>query len=140
MIEYARKKNGRPPVQRRLVRVPPSGSGCDNRPSELSRALQQSTLLRRLRVERGLSQLELAERANMSVEAISALALENDQLRALREISRLAPRTIARNTSAPTPTDAAAQNLPLNLTSFVGRETEISEIFLSIAPRCFSCP
>jgi DNA-binding XRE family transcriptional regulator len=154
MIEYARKKNGRPPVQRRLVRVPPSRSGCDNRPSERSRALKQSgvgtenlggvvdfgTLLRRLRVERGLSQLELAERANMSVEAISALALENDQLRALREISRLAPRTIARNTSAPTPTDAAAQNLPLNLTSFVGRETEVSEIFLSIAPRCLSCP
>jgi predicted ATPase/DNA-binding XRE family transcriptional regulator len=121
-----------------------SGVGTEN----LAGDVDFGTHLRRLRVERGLSQLELAERANMSVEAISALergvrkrpqagtvdllgaalALENDQLRALREKSRLAPRTIARNTSAPMPTDAAAHNLPLNLTSFVGRETEISEI------------
>jgi predicted ATPase/DNA-binding XRE family transcriptional regulator len=106
------------------------------------------THLRRLRVARGLSQLELAELANMSVEAISALergvrkrpqagtvdllatalALEEDQMRALREASRSAPRAGARATSVATPVDAATTNLPLNLTSFVGRETEIAEI------------
>ncbi len=111
-------------------------------------AVDFGTHLRRLRVERGLSQLELAERANMSVEAISALergvrkrpqagtvdllgaalALDHDQLRALREVSRSAPRAVARATPAAAATDAASNNLPLNLTSFVGRETEIAEI------------
>lgn len=111
-------------------------------------AVDFGTHLRRLRVERGLSQLELAERANMSVEAISALergvrkrpqagtvdllgaalALDHDQLRTLRELSRSAPRAVARATPAAAATDAASNNLPLNLTSFVGRETEIAEI------------
>ncbi len=106
------------------------------------------THLRRLRVERGFSQLELAERANMSVEAISALergvrkrpqagtvellgtalALDDGQMRALREVSRSAPRAVAHATSAVTSADAARSVLPLNLTSFVGRQTEIAEI------------
>jgi predicted ATPase/DNA-binding XRE family transcriptional regulator len=106
-----------------------------------------ATFLRRLRIERKLSQSELAERAKMSVEAISALergfrkrpqagtvdllgaalALDTDQMQVLRESSRAAPRAPARK-AAPHPSDAGPNNLPLNLTSFVGRETEIAEI------------
>jgi predicted ATPase len=58
----------------------------------------------------------------------TALGLDNDQMRALRELSRLAPRTYARATPATMPADAAANNLPLSLTSFVGRDREIAEI------------
>jgi predicted ATPase/DNA-binding XRE family transcriptional regulator len=107
------------------------------------------TYLRRLRMEQDLSQSELAERANMSVEAISALergvrkrpqagtvdllvtalALDRDQSSALRELARAAPRALARKTSATIPpADAGPHNLPLSLTSFVGRETELAEI------------
>ena len=128
-------------------------SGADT--EKLAGVVDFGTHLRRLRVERGLSQLELAERANISVEAISALergvrkrpqagtvdllgnalALDNDQMRALRELSRSAPRTVARGTFAAVSTDTGAHNLPLNLTSFVGRETEIAEIAEAIEER-----
>ena len=105
------------------------------------------TYLRRLRIEQQLSQSELAERAKMSVEAISALergvrkrpqagtvdllcaalGLDSDRMRALRELSRLAPRSVAR-VAADATTATFQNNLPLNLTSFVGRETELAEI------------
>jgi predicted ATPase/transcriptional regulator with XRE-family HTH domain len=99
-------------------------------------------------MERTLSQSELAEHANMSVETISALergfrkrpqagtvdllgaalALDKDQMRALRDLSRAAPRAIARSTSPASPSEPGANNLPLQLTSFVGRETEVAQI------------
>jgi predicted ATPase/transcriptional regulator with XRE-family HTH domain len=105
------------------------------------------TYLRRLRVDQKLSQSELAERANMSVEAISALergvrkrpqagtvdllaaalALDGAQSRALRDVSRQASRTLVRETVAATPS-VVPNNLPLSLTSFVGRETDLVQI------------
>jgi predicted ATPase/transcriptional regulator with XRE-family HTH domain len=111
--------------------------------------------LRDLRIEQKLSQSELAERASMSVEAISALergfrkrpqagtidllsaalALDRDRLLTFRDLSRAAPRAIARVVSAASPSEGGANNLPLPLTSFIGRENEVAAIVDCVASR-----
>ncbi len=103
-------------------------------------------LLRRMRVARQLSQTELAERANVSVEAVSALergarkrphagtidllgealGLDDEAMRALRKAAR--PVVL----DEPTPTTRAKHNLPSQPTSFVGREREIAEILAAL--------
>ena len=106
-------------------------------------------LLRRYRLAAGLSQEALAERARMSTNGIGALergyrrtpqretlallagalALNDEQrgefeAAAARSVS-LRPRGLGH--SGPW-ADGAIANLPLALTSFVGRETELDEI------------
>ena len=109
-------------------------------------------LLRRYRLAAGLSQQALAERARISTEGIGALergirrtpqretlallaealVLSADQRRAF-ESAAARPRLLrpgdgrASITAGPWP-DAAASNLSLSLTSFVGREAELGEI------------
>jgi predicted ATPase/DNA-binding XRE family transcriptional regulator len=110
-------------------------------------------LLKRLRVERRLSQEELAERAKLSVAAISALergsrqspyrssvdlladglgvdAEARAQLYASAEQWRKARplpiRSAAASTGATAP--STPNNLPLQLTSFIGRDREVAEI------------
>jgi predicted ATPase/DNA-binding XRE family transcriptional regulator len=112
------------------------------------------TLLRRLRLEAGLSQEALAERARMSVVTVGALergvrrAPYRDTVALLAEALGLGPEERAQlesaaarpqrpkpaaadaaSIAAPVP-EAAAQpnNLPLALTNFVGRETELAEL------------
>ena len=111
-------------------------------------------LLRRLRLERRLSQEELAERAKMSVAAISALergsrqspyrssvdlladglGIDHEartQLHALAEQWRkartLPSRSVDSSASAP-PAPKTPNNLPLQLTSFIGRSQEVDEV------------
>jgi non-specific serine/threonine protein kinase len=111
-------------------------------------------LLKRLRLERRLSQEELAERAKMSVAAISALERGSRQspyrssvdlladglgidcearteLHALAEQWRKA-RTLPRRSVDPSssrpPSQKTPNNLPLQLTSFIGRNREVDEV------------
>ncbi len=107
------------------------------------------TLLRHYRLAAGLSQEALAERARMSTQGISALergyrrtpqretlallvgALAlNDEQRGTFEAT--AARTVLLGRCAPVTVgpwaDGATANLPLALTSFVGREAELGEI------------
>ena len=105
-------------------------------------------LLLRLRLEAQLSQEALAERARMSVDAISALergtrrrprfdtvALLAAALRlddgARRAFEAAARPPFPANTAAAVPQAAHApanNNLPVSLSSFVGREIELGEI------------
>ncbi|HEX8919240.1 MAG TPA: tetratricopeptide repeat protein [Chloroflexota bacterium] len=110
------------------------------------------TLLKRYRIAAGLTQEELAERARLSVRAVSdlergarrspyrdtvqqlaeALALDDDQRLALGAAARgradsaelPAGDLVAREPSAPLP----PANLPSEPTSFIGREREIAAI------------
>lgn len=107
------------------------------------------TLLRRYRLAAGLSQEALAERARMSSDGISALerghrrtpqretlallagalALSEEQRREFETAAVRAPivRRGGPVTVGPWP-DVVAADLPLSLTSFVGRENELAEI------------
>ncbi len=108
------------------------------------------TLLRRYRMAAGLSQEALAERARISANGLSALErgvrrtpqretlallvkaleLSSEQRRDLEAaaVRPALPRSgRASVTAGPWP-EAATSNLPLSLTSFVGRETELEEI------------
>jgi transcriptional regulator with XRE-family HTH domain len=93
-------------------------------------------LLRRYRLAAGLSQEALAERARMSSEGISALERgyrrtpQRDTLALLAEALELDTQDRAEFETAARPmyepVDSSA--LPLELTNFIGRATEISEI------------
>lgn len=103
-------------------------------------------LLRQFRMAAGFSQEHLAERAHISVEAVSALergarraphretitllakglALSDRQHAELEEVANRA-RGRARPDQS-TGTERPAQNLPARLTSFVGREAEIATL------------
>jgi predicted ATPase/transcriptional regulator with XRE-family HTH domain len=107
------------------------------------------TLLRCYRLGAGLSQEALAERARMSANGIGslergsrrspqretlalladALALTDEQREAFEVAARSGPRRLGRvsNTAGPWP-DAWTSSLPLALTSFVGRKTELVDI------------
>jgi predicted ATPase/transcriptional regulator with XRE-family HTH domain len=110
-----------------------------------------STLLKRFRTQAGLSQQMLADRAVISVQAISALergsrkvpyrytleriaeALElSEEARLELELSARRARGLRLGESAPAP----AHNLPRQLTSFLGREEVVKEVvaLLSRAP------
>ncbi len=110
-----------------------------------------SSLLKRLRTQAGLSQQMLADRAVISVQAISALergsrkvpyrytleriaeALElSEEARAELELSARRARGLRLGEAAPAP----AHNLPRQLTSFLGREEVVKEVvaLLSQAP------
>ena len=120
---------------------------------------QFGTLLRRLRLEAGLTQQELAEQAKLSVEAISQLergtrtrphrntiallaealglsAQDAALLESAADISRNVAQRMRRaavNSSVlrlvrPDEKSAVPHNLPLQLTSFVGRERDCPEI------------
>ena len=106
------------------------------------------TLLRHLRLEAGLSQEALAERARMSVVTVGALergvrrAPYRDTVALLAEALDLGPRERASLESAAVrpqrprglPADAPQpSNLPLYLTTFVGREAEIAELAALLA-------
>jgi predicted ATPase/DNA-binding XRE family transcriptional regulator len=98
------------------------------------------TLLRRHRLAAGLSQEALAERAGLSARAVRALeggqrrAPHPHTVRQLARALRLAPADRARLEAAvarrlaPAPPDPAATNLPLTLTSFIGRAAELAEV------------
>ncbi len=113
-------------------------------------------LLRRLRVEAGLTQEVLAERAGLSVNAISALergtrqAPHRDTVQLLADALTLQPETRAalgaaasRPRTANTPAASrvvpaaspapAGPSLPASLTSFVGRERELATVCSLIA-------
>ncbi|MBV9647555.1 MAG: helix-turn-helix domain-containing protein [Candidatus Eremiobacteraeota bacterium] len=100
------------------------------------------SLLKRLRLSAGLSQEELAECARLSVEAISAyergtrrapyrdtVELLADAL-AVTEPTRALMQQLADRRRGPAagPFGKRRENLPLAVTSFVGREREIREI------------
>lgn len=114
-------------------------------------------LLKRLRIERRLSQEELAERAKMSVAAISALergsrqspyrssvdlladglGIDHEartQLHALAEQSRkaraLPSRSVGRSAGS---LDSRPNNLPSQISTFIGRESEIQQLGFLIA-------
>ncbi len=121
-----------------------------------SKADDFGTLLRRFRIDAGLGQEALAERARLSVNAISALergvrrapqrdtvhllvrglGLEGAERRALeraadaaREPGRPRVRVETRGAVAASPSlRTFPNNLPRRLTSFVGRDTAIAEI------------
>lgn len=110
------------------------------------------TLLRRHRLEAGLSQEDLAERARISAAGIGALergdrrtpqretltllanALGLDPKRREAFEAAARPRGLLRSGRGSVATKpwcvAPSSNLPLTLTSFVGRETELAEIAL----------
>ncbi|HEY1882876.1 MAG TPA: helix-turn-helix domain-containing protein [Candidatus Cybelea sp.] len=108
-------------------------------------ALDFGVLLRHHRLAAGLSQEALAERARMSADGISALerghrrtpqretltllagalTLTDEQRRAF---AAAAARSGARRHGAATPSPEGGSNLPLALTSFVGRKKELDEI------------
>jgi len=110
-------------------------------------------LLKHFRVAAGLSQEALAERARMSAHAISSLergarrAPYRDTVALLQDALALAPADRARLDAAAeggrkrtprvdadaAPVDATADNLPAQLTSFVGRESEVAEIVALLA-------
>ncbi|MBV8373233.1 MAG: helix-turn-helix transcriptional regulator, partial [Candidatus Eremiobacteraeota bacterium] len=121
--------------------VPAEPSGLTLRdPSE---GAELAALLKKFRVQAGLSQQALADRALISVQAISALergyrkapyraTLERiaDAL-ALSEQARQALEHSAHRTRAPRPDDddrPPAHNLPRQLTSFLGRDEVVAEI------------
>ncbi|HEV3091836.1 MAG TPA: helix-turn-helix domain-containing protein [Candidatus Cybelea sp.] len=106
-------------------------------------------LLRQHRIAAGLSQEALAERARMSADGISALerghrrtpqretlvllagalALDDEQRRAFAlAANRSRLRRGAGSAAEPGRLNGALSNLPLSLTSFVGRERELAEI------------
>ncbi len=106
------------------------------------------TLLRRYRLAAGLSQEALAERARMSTEGVSALergyrrtpqretlallvralALDDEQ-RAEFEATATPSRALRGREGAAGPwSGTGISNLPLSLTSFVGREVELDEV------------
>jgi predicted ATPase/transcriptional regulator with XRE-family HTH domain len=121
-----------------------------------SKASDFGTLLRRFRIDAGLGQEALAERARLSVNAISALergvrrapqrdtvnllvrglGLEGAERRALeraadaaREPGRPRVRVETRAVVAPSPSlREFPNNLPRRLTSFVGRDAAVAEI------------
>ncbi|MGH2387840.1 MAG: ATP-binding protein, partial [Chloroflexota bacterium] len=97
-------------------------------------------LLKRHRAAAGLTQLELSEQAHLSVDAVSALergvnqwphrdtvALLADAL-ALKEDERAALSAAARPPNRRAPQSAHPCNLPLALTSFIGREQELATV------------
>ena len=107
-------------------------------------------LLRRYRLAAGLSQEQLAERAKISPNGISALErgyrrnpqretvallagalmLSDDQRKEIEAAARAgAPRRIGGNLSLiGRPRDSIASNLPQSLTSFVGRDNDVAEV------------
>lgn len=106
-------------------------------------------LLRRHRLAAGLSQEALAERARLSANGIGALergyrrspqretlalligalGLDDEQRRELEAAATrtFAPHRTARVTVGPQP-DVTMTNLPLSVTSFVGRDREMAEV------------
>jgi predicted ATPase/DNA-binding XRE family transcriptional regulator len=118
-------------------------------------------LLRRYRIAAGLSQEELAERAGMSANGVGALergyrrgpqrdtlellvealGLSAEQRRALAAAAARpsVPRRRADTsvTQGPWPAAPAAAALPLALTSFIGRTTELAEIEQLLRDRRF---
>jgi transcriptional regulator with XRE-family HTH domain len=91
-------------------------------------------LLRRHRVAAGLTQEALAEWTGLSVRAISDLergvkrAPRVATLRRLADALGLAPVPAAILAAAARPAAAPGHNLPLQLTSFVGRERELAAV------------
>jgi non-specific serine/threonine protein kinase len=105
------------------------------------------TLLKRYRVAAGLTQEALAERAHMSARAISdlergarrvpyretvallaaALDLPAPEQAAFAAAARRPPRALATDRDEPAG-GTVPDNLPLQLTSFVGREREMAEV------------
>jgi predicted ATPase/DNA-binding XRE family transcriptional regulator len=112
-------------------------------PDEGSAALELASLLKTLRVQAGLSQQMLADKALVSVQAVSALergyrkvpypktlarladalALAPDARAALEEAARRARGLRLQEQDAP-----PAHNLPRQLTSFLGRDDVVAEI------------
>ena len=108
------------------------------------------TLLRRYRIEAGLSQEQLAERARLSLHGISALergfrrtpqpdtvallagalALDDQQRAALESAAARStlPRRRSENVTLGPWLEPAPSKLPLSLTSFIGRAAELEEI------------
>ncbi len=108
------------------------------------------TLLRRYRIEAGLSQEQLAERARLSFHGVSALergfrrtpqpetiallagalALDDHQRAALETAAARStlPRRRSENVTVGPWLEAAPSKLPLSLTSFIGRDAELEEI------------
>jgi predicted ATPase/DNA-binding XRE family transcriptional regulator len=108
------------------------------------------TLLRRYRIEAGLSQEQLAGRARLSFHGISALergfrrtpqpdtvallaaalALDDEQRAALEMAAARStlPRRRNENVTLGPWLEAAPSKLPLSLTSFIGRDAELEEI------------
>jgi non-specific serine/threonine protein kinase len=99
-------------------------------------------LLRQHRLEAGLTQEALAERAGLSVHGIQklerdvtrpypdtvqrlllALQISVDDQANLRKVARAAPRARVLG-----PADSASHNLPISVTSFIGREQELLEV------------
>ena len=116
-------------------------------------------LLRKRRIDAGLSQEQLAERARISVQAVSALergarlapradtlallatslALEGSVLTEFEATARTAvPTKIRRNGGTAAPFDPAARRgLPEFDTTFVGRERDVAEVVAALATgRC----
>ena len=102
-----------------------------------------SDLLRRHRLAAGLTQDALAERAGLSVHGVQklergvthphrdtvqrllvALQLSVDEEAELRKVAGAAPRPAR----VPAGADAAQHNLPIPLTSFIGRDHEVVEV------------
>ncbi|MGC2651425.1 MAG: helix-turn-helix domain-containing protein, partial [Candidatus Cybelea sp.] len=132
--------------------VPNGGANFTTTVEDEARAASSSefgTLLRRHRLAAGLSQEALAERARMSTNGIGALergyrrtpqrdtlallcgalALNDEQRSEFEAATRSGSRR--RIGSAPREgpwLDTVVSNLPLSLTSFVGRETELDDI------------
>ncbi|MBV9546791.1 MAG: XRE family transcriptional regulator [Chloroflexi bacterium] len=103
---------------------------------------QLATLVRRYRIAAGLSQEALAERAGISVRGLSDLERGLSRTARLHTLARLADalglagaaRAELLDTSQPSAPSAAgrtpaagAAGLPIALTSFVGRRTELAE-------------
>jgi transcriptional regulator with XRE-family HTH domain/tetratricopeptide (TPR) repeat protein len=96
------------------------------------------SFLRRMRVSRGLTQEQLAEKAALSVQAVGALergdrrhphARTRDQLAAaldLTEAQRATLAALAARRRPPGPGAGAAHQLPADAPAFVGREEQVS--------------
>jgi predicted ATPase/DNA-binding XRE family transcriptional regulator len=114
----------------------------------MSDAISFGQLLRNFRIEAGLTQDELAELAQMSAGGVSvlergirtaprrdtvallaaALGLSEDEQRRLEASATHAPRPRRRIEVAEAGTPTPEHNLPLALTSFLGREPELAQL------------
>lgn len=142
IAQRRRQQNGRSREGTRTVRRGGKLRGCCGWDEKLGLAMSRfGALLRQHRTAAGLSQESLAERARMSVEGVSALergyrqtpqrqtvealadalALSNDVRRAFEaHAQRADPEPLAE--------PSGEVRLPVALSAFIGRESEIAEI------------
>jgi predicted ATPase/transcriptional regulator with XRE-family HTH domain len=138
-----------PPVLRLVWRIHTIDEGTAFSVATSSEPEQLSTLIRRLRLESGLSQEQLAERSGLSVRAVSDLErgqrarTRPETLRMLaegmglgdadRELLLQTARPELRQAGAPAPIPVTSNALPMPRSALVGREQDVARVLTALA-------